>query len=63
MYNGIEYEPLRQNNLFSKIKRNTISNDTFTIIAVNVRSLSKHGDDIVSDDRKMNNNIIGFTET
>ena len=32
------------------------------IIAVNMRSLSKHGDDIVSDDRIMNNNIIRFTE-
>ena len=29
----------------------------------NVRSLSKHGDDIVSDRRIINNDIIGFTET
>ena len=29
----------------------------------NVRSLSKHVDDIVSDKRIINNDIIGFTET
>ena len=29
----------------------------------NVRSLSKHVDDIVSDDRIINNDIIGFAET
>ena len=29
----------------------------------NVRSLSKHVDDIVSDKRIINNGIIGFTET
>ena len=28
----------------------------------NVRSLSKYIDDIVSDDRIINNDIIGFTE-
>ena len=28
-----------------------------------MRSLSKYIDDIVSDDRIMNNGIIGFTET
>ena len=28
-----------------------------------MRSLSKHVDDIVADNRVMNNDIIGFTET
>ena len=28
-----------------------------------MRSLSKHVDDIVTDNRVMNNDIIGFTET
>ena len=28
-----------------------------------MRSLSKHVDDIVTDNRVMNNDIVGFTET
>ena len=59
----IEYEGLKQNDLFSTIKRNTISNGTITILGHNVRSLSKHVDDIVSNRRVINNDIIGFTET
>ena len=59
----IEYERLKQNDLFSTIKRNTISNNTITILVHNVRFLSKHVDDIVSDRRIINNDIIGFTET
>ena len=49
--------------LFSTIKRNTLSDDTFTCLVHNVKSLSEHVDDIVSDDRIINNYIIGFTET
>ena len=45
------------------MKKNTISDDTLTILFHNVRSLSKHLDDIVSDDRIINNNIKGFAET
>ena len=60
-YTLLEYEPLKQNDLFSTIKRNTIS-DTLTILVHNVRPLSKHVD-IVSDDTIMNNDIIKFTET
>ena len=45
------------------MKRNTLSDDTLKIFVHNVRSLSKHVADIVSDDRIMNNGIIGFTET
>ena len=60
-YALLEYEPLKQNDLFSTIKRNTIL-DTLTILVHNVRPLSKHVD-IVSDDTIMNNDIIKFTET
>ena len=48
---------------FSTITRNTISDDTITVLVHNVRSLSKHVDDIVSDKRLINHEIIGFTET
>ena len=37
--------------------------DTLKVLAPNVRSISKHVDEIVSDERRMNNGIIGFTET
>ena len=57
-----ESECLKQNDLFSIIKRN-IWDDTFTVFVHNVRSLSKHINDIARDDRIINNDIIGFTET
>ena len=45
-------------------KKNAISDDTLAILFHNVRSLSKHVDDIVVDDsRIINNDIIGFAET
>ena len=59
----LEYECLKQNYLFSTIKRNNISDNTITVFIHNVRSISKHVDDIVSDGRIINNDIIGFTET
>ena len=59
----LEYESLKQSYLFSTIKRNTFSNDTLTILVLNVRLLSKHVDDILRDDRIINNDIIEFTET
>ena len=59
----MEYERLKQNDLFSPIKRNAISDDTFTILVDNVRSLPKHVDDAISENRIINNDIIGFTET
>ena len=40
----LEYEGLKQNYLFSTIKRNTLSYDTLTILVHNLRSLSKHFD-------------------
>ena len=58
-----EYERLKQNDLFSTIKSNNISDDTITVFVQNVRSLSKHINDIGRDDRIINNDIIGFTET
>ena len=45
------------------MKRNTISDDMVTVFVLNVRSLWKDTDDIVSDDKLMNNYIIWFTET
>ena len=47
----------------SVIKRNNVSDDTITVLVHNVRSLSKHIHGIVSDNRTINNDIIGFTET
>ena len=41
----LEYERLKQNDLFSAIGRNAISGDNIH----NVRSLPRHVDDIVSD--------------
>ena len=53
-----EYERLKQNALFSTIKRNNISYNTIAVFLHNVRSLSKHIDDVVSDDRIINNDIV-----
>ena len=58
-----EYERLRQHDLFSTIKRKNISDNTITVFVHNVRSFSKHIDDIVSDDKIINNDITGFTKT
>ena len=44
-------------------KKNNISGNIITVFVHNVRSLSKHIDDIVSDDRIRNYYIKGFTET
>ena len=58
-----EYERLKLIDLSSTIKRNNISEVTIIAFAHNVRLLSKHIDDIVNDDKIINNDIIGFTET
>ena len=50
-YALLEYERLKQNDLFFTIKINFLSDDTITIRVHNVRSYSKHVDDIVSDNR------------
>ena len=60
----IEFERLKQNYLFSIIIIiSTVSDDTLMILAHNVRSLSRHVHDAVSDDRIINNDFVGFTET
>ena len=72
--NKSEYEYQKQNRFLHTIKRNTILDDNLKILVHNVRSLSKLVDDIgsdnrminnvmVSEDRMINNDIIGFTET
>ena len=58
-----KYERLKQNKLFSTIKGNNISDDTITAFVNNVQSLSKNKNYTVGDDRKINNDIIGFRET
>ena len=58
-----KYERLKQNDVFFTIKTNNISDDTITDFVHNVRLLSKHVNDIVCDDRIINNDIIGITET
>ena len=57
------YERLKQNSLFSKIKRNGTSSDTITAFVHNVRLLSKNIGDLFTDDRIINNDIIEFTKT
>ena len=59
----LEYECLKQNGLFSTIKRNYFYDDTLAILVLNMRSFSKNVDKIESDDRIINNDIIGFTGT
>ena len=43
--------------------KNTISDDTIIVRVQNARSLSEHVSDIGSNDRIMNTDIIGLTET
>ena len=56
----LEYEGLKRNDLFTTIKRSAFSGDTFTVLVQNVRSLSKHLDNIVPSNRVINNDM---TET
>ena len=58
----LEYKRLKQNDLFSTIKRSIISANTLTVLVHNVRLLSKHVDDIVSDDEIIINDMIGLIE-
>ena len=59
----LQYKRMKVNDLFSTIKRNTISDDAIIVFAHNVRLLSKHTDDIGNDDRMINIGIIGLTKT
>lgn len=54
----LEYEGLKRNDLFTTIKRSAFSGDSFTVLVQNVRSLSKHLDNI--GNRVINNDM---TET
>ena len=58
-----EYERLKEADLFSTIKRSAISGETVTVLVHNERSLPRHVDNIVSNNRTINNEIIEFTET
>ena len=49
--------------MFPTLKRSIILDDTITILVHNVRPLSKHVNDIVSDSKIINNGIIGPPET
>ena len=45
----LEYEHLKQNDSFSTIKRNTITDNAITSLDHNMRSLSKHiGDTVIN---------------
>ena len=59
----LEYERLKEADLFSTIKGSAISGETVTVLVHNVRSLPRHVDDIVSNHRTINNEIIEFTVT
>ena len=45
------------------MKRNAISCNIVTVLIHNVRSIPRHVDDKLRDNRIINNGIIGFTET
>ena len=51
-----EYERLSQNDLFSKMKRNIVSDNAVLVLVYNVRSISRHLD----DNRIIDNEIIAF---
>lgn len=57
-----KYGHLKLNDLFSTMK-STISDDSVTIVVHNVMSLSKHADNIVSDNKIVSNDAIVFTES
>ena len=59
----LEYQRLKQKNILSTIKRIPFSGVTVTILNSNVRSLSRHPDGIESDNKTINKDIFGFTET
>ena len=58
----LEHERLKPNDLFTTTKRNTIQYDILIVLDHNVRSFSKQVNDIVSNYRIINNDIIGLTE-
>ena len=59
----LEYEDLKESDLFSAIKRRAFSDDTITGFVHNIRQLPRHVDYLVSENRVIINDIIGFTKT
>ena len=59
----LEYEDLKESDLFSAIKRRAFSDDTITGFVHNIRQLPRHVVYLVSENRVIINDIIGFTET
>ena len=59
----LEYELLKQNDLFSTIKGNAKSGNAVTILVHNLILLPSYVDYIVSYNKVINNGIIGFMET
>ena len=57
----LKYEHLKQSYIFSTIKSINILDNSITVHVHNERSLSKHADDIIRDDRIIDSDIIGFT--
>ena len=58
-----EYRRLQKKSIFEYIEEVALSNNSSTILLLNVRSLLKHAMDIASDKRLMSNDILCFTET
>lgn len=58
-----EYECLGKNYLLVSIENNPFDDDVFTIVVVNIRSLSKHWKDVSKDCRLFENEFLGFTES
>ena len=57
-----EYRRLQKKSIFENIEEVALSNNSLTVLLLNVRSLLKHAMDIASDKRLMSNYILCFTE-
>ena len=58
-----KYEWLGQKNIFENIENICVTDDPFTILLLNVRSLSKQACEVQSDGRLMSNDVLCFKET
>ena len=58
-----EYEWHFQNSIFKNIGKIIVTDDSTTILLLNVKSLSKHACDIKRDGRLMSDDVLCFTET
>lgn len=59
----LEQERLKDNELIFLDNKKAVSGDTAVILVHNVRSIPRHVDDTVSDNRIINNDIIEYTGT